>query len=73
MAKPNSVTTKVRRYLSDKLDPCPDMGEGWCVNCSLNGGKTAVISATGLRGHLEQHPPDERLMVYTSIRTEDPT
>jgi hypothetical protein len=55
MPKPNSIITKIRRELANRLQPCPDKGEAWCVNCTLNSGRTAVLSADGISPHTLEH------------------
>jgi hypothetical protein len=61
MAKPNSRTTRLRRFLVAILDPKPDPGEAWCLGCYLNGGQTRVLTADGTKAHAAEHtanPPD---------------
>jgi hypothetical protein len=60
MADPNSVTTRLRRWLAERLNVQPDIGEGWCLNCSLNGGRTRVISATAIEAHAREHTASEQ-------------
>jgi hypothetical protein len=66
MAKPNSWLTRIRRKLADKLDPMPDKGEGWCVGCSLNNGRTIVTNADGLENHVGLHPDREYVKVVAN-------
>ena len=55
MADPNSVTTRVRMIMVRWLDPSPDPGEAWCMECSLHGGRTLILNATGHEEHLGKH------------------
>ena len=55
MARPNSLTTRLRRWAVRKLVVGPDPGEAWCMWCQLNGGKTAVVSASGYLIHVAEH------------------
>lgn len=55
MAKPNSLTTHIRRALASMLEPRPDIGEAWCIGCRLNQDKTAVIPVDGIVNHTEFH------------------
>jgi len=47
----------------------PPPGEAWCVKCSLNGGKTRIVSPGGLRHHIDQHPPKDIIDLRASWRT----
>ena len=64
---PNSRLTRLRRRLADILEPLPANGEGWCIDCTLNGGRTLVISADGYRrhvaGHVTEHGPGEQVRI----------
>ena len=55
MANPNSLLVKVRFRLVRWLDPFPDQGEAWCINCVMNDGRTIILSASGHLHHVEQH------------------
>jgi hypothetical protein len=55
MPNPNSLPTKVRIRLSQWIDPHPDKGEAWCMDCTLNGGRTIILNANGHREHVEAH------------------
>lgn len=57
MAKPDSPVTRLRRHLAALIEPSPDPGEAWCVYCTLNDGRTLIVSADGIREHVEQHVP----------------
>ncbi len=59
MAQPNSLLTIVRRWLALKIHPFPDVGEAWCVNCAVNGGKTTIISAMGMEHHINAHDKND--------------
>lgn len=55
MAKPNSLTTLIRRYICHLIEPLPPEGEVWCNDCTLNGGETLAISSAIALHHLELH------------------
>ena len=55
MANPYSLLTRIRFSLSRWLDPYPDKGEAWCLDCNLNDGKTLILNANGHSDHLERH------------------
>ncbi len=55
MANPNTVLTRVRLRLVRWLDPYPDQGEAWCMNCAMNNGRTVILSASGHVQHVEKH------------------
>lgn len=55
MAKPNSALTLIRRILVRIIEPGPDPGEAWCLDCSLNGGRTLVLPADGYKPHAISH------------------
>lgn len=59
MPNPNSIPTKVRIILARWLDPHPDSGEAWCMDCQLNGGRTIILNANGHREHVETHRTTE--------------
>lgn len=59
MAKPNSFTTVIRNTIVKLLDPYPDAGEAWCIDCSKNNGLTLVLPESGATKHLEGHAADE--------------
>lgn len=50
-----SLLTKVRLELARVIDPFPDPGEGWCVNCSMNAGKTLILSSSSVEKHVDKH------------------
>jgi hypothetical protein len=52
---PNSRLTRFRRRLAQIIEPLPANGEGWCIDCTLNGGRTLVISPDGYRQHVSEH------------------
>ncbi len=58
MANPNSLLTGLRFRVCRWLEPYPDKGEAWCMNCTLNGGRTLIMNATGHTEHVEQHRDD---------------
>lgn len=55
MANPNSLSTRIRFYLARWLDPYPDRGEAWCMECALNEGRTLILNADGHADHVERH------------------
>lgn len=55
MASPTSWLTRVRMVLARWVEPKPDPGEAWCIGCSLNSGRTAVVSAAGHQEHAQVH------------------
>lgn len=55
MAKPNSLTTLIRRYICRLIEPLPPSGEVWCYDCQLNGGETLAMSSSIALYHLELH------------------
>ena len=63
MADPDSRLTGFRRWLAQRIEPLPDAGEAWCVDCTLNGGRTALLSATGYEDHASRHPSDEEISI----------
>lgn len=58
MANPYSRLTKIRFALSRWLDPYPDRGEAWCMDCELNDGRTLILNAAAHAEHLHQHRAD---------------
>jgi hypothetical protein len=69
VSRPNSRLTRVRRKLARQIAPGPAAGEGWCVDCALNQGRTLVLSADGTTGHVQWHreqEPDGRMHVQTA-------
>ena len=55
MANPHSLLTLVRFRLARWVDPYPDKGEAWCMDCVLNGGRTLILNAAGHPVHVAQH------------------
>ena len=55
MPNPNSSLTRFRLTLVRWLDPYPDKGEAWCLNCAMNDGKTLIVNASGHLQHVRQH------------------
>jgi hypothetical protein len=52
---PNSAFTRFRRWLAIVIEPRPDPGELWCIDCSQNNGRTLILGADSMRAHLETH------------------
>jgi hypothetical protein len=59
MSDPNSRLTRLRRRAARIVEPRPDPGEAWCTDCTLNDGRTLVVSADGMREHAERHVREE--------------
>jgi hypothetical protein len=55
MSNPHSRLTKTRFALSRWLDPYPDKGEAWCMDCTLNDGRTLILNAAAHADHVERH------------------
>ena len=55
MARPDSLTTRLRILIARRLEPMPDPGEAWCVGCSMNDGRTLVVSVNGIWDHAKKH------------------
>jgi hypothetical protein len=68
MHDPNSLIVRFRRWLANIIGVRPDPGEGWCLGCKLNGGRTKIIPADGLREHVDQHAPGDYVHIETSNR-----
>lgn len=68
MTDPNSLLTRLRRRLVSWADPGPDVGEAWCVDCTMNAGRTVVLPADGSRKHMELHAR-ENPKAHITIRT----
>jgi hypothetical protein len=66
MNDPNSLVVRFRRWLARAIEVRPDPGEGWCLGCCLNGGRTIIISAEALREHVELHAPGDYVQIETS-------
>jgi hypothetical protein len=47
------------------IEPQPPAGEAWCVNCSLNGGRTLVIPVNRYGPHLQSHQGSKALIKMT--------
>jgi hypothetical protein len=55
VANPDSAVTRFRRFLAAVIEPRPDPGEAWCLNCCLCGDHTLVITPDGVDAHAELH------------------
>jgi hypothetical protein len=66
MKDPNSIVVKFRRRLARAIDVKPDAGEGWCLSCKLNGGRTKVIPVNGLREHVDLHSSGDYVHIETT-------
>lgn len=65
MTDPNSITARLRFWLSDKLRVHPPPGEAWCVGCSMNGRKTKIVAVNGLNTHLRSHAKTDFVKILT--------
>jgi hypothetical protein len=75
MNNPNSLCVRLRLWLARKLDIGPDAGEGWCIKCSLHGGKTFITSADGIMPHVRLDHHGATVTARTSVpvcKNEDP-
>lgn len=69
MANPNSLLTKIRFHLARWLDPFPDRGEAWCMDCAVNNGRTLILNANGHADHVRQHTGSgDKTTSHISIR-----
>jgi hypothetical protein len=66
MRDPNSLIVRFRRWLARAIDVKPDAGEGWCLGCCLNGGRTKVIPGEGLRDHVDLHSSGDYVHIETT-------
>lgn len=66
MAKPNSLTTIIRRRLARIIEPLPPPDEVWCIDCIINEGWTFPLPAHMALHHLERHRDNEK-GVYVNI------
>lgn len=55
MADPNSLLTWARFRVARWIEPMPDPGEAWCMNCMMNGGRTLVVAVNNHRDHSVVH------------------
>jgi hypothetical protein len=72
VTRPNSLLTKVRTVLASKLDPWPDSNEGWCIDCSLNAGKTIIVPVSGVDHHTREHREADPA-AYIKLRWSQPS
>jgi hypothetical protein len=75
MNNPNGLYIRFRLWLARKLDVGPDAGEGWCLNCAINGGKTLITSADGIMNHVRLDHHGATVTARTSVpvcNDEDP-
>jgi hypothetical protein len=70
MTRPDSLLTRLRRQLARIIEPGPDPGEAWCLDCALNEGRTLIVSADGFRDHAGQHASGERVRIQVAWPTE---
>jgi hypothetical protein len=65
MTNPNTFITRFRRKLVKLIEPMPDAGEGWCIDCTLSPGRkrTVVFPADALENHVSNHQIDEVLAI----------
>lgn len=55
MSHPNSRLTRFRNWLARRIEVYPGLNEAWCIDCTLNDGKTMVLGATAAYGHADRH------------------
>jgi hypothetical protein len=55
VSSPYSLLTRLRVRLARRIEPYPDAGEAWCMDCALNGGRTLIVPSSGHREHVELH------------------
>lgn len=55
MRKPDSLIARIRRKIAGIIEPCPDIGEAWCIGCKLRDGKTAIFPVDAVGVHLAVH------------------
>lgn len=70
MATPDGLFTLIREVLSEKIAPGPKQGEGWCVRCSHNEGRTLVMPADQTLQHAESHRNDNPMGYVKILFTE---
>lgn len=72
MAKPNSLTTLLRRWLAEEIKPYPNKGEAWCQDCVMNDGDTLVLDSSIAMNHLNAHRgmPGHRVSMIGNIYEE---
>lgn len=63
MAKPNSVTTKIRQLLVTAITPYPKPGLAWCIDCKYNDGLTWEMLESVIRTHVEGHNKADHVSV----------
>jgi hypothetical protein len=68
MHDPNSIVVRFRRWLANVIGVRPDPGEGWCLGCCLNDGRTKVIPGDGLREHVDLHASGDYVHIETTKR-----
>lgn len=66
MARANSAATRVRQWVIRKIEPFPDLGEAWCIDCRLNGGKTQIFPENSMRSHVMKHQSTDFVKVVAS-------
>jgi hypothetical protein len=69
MPKPNSFTTVLRRAIVKIVEPLPEAGYAWCLDCALNQGKTKVLHADRWFFHVEKHGSND--YVEISMRSKN--
>lgn len=64
MAQPNSLLTLIRRAIIKRIEPRPDPGEGWCMECDLTPDRrTVVIPADSINTHILLHGPNSHVKI----------
>lgn len=68
MPNPNSKLTLIRRAIVKIVEPLPSEGEAWCLDCSLNNGKTIVYLCESVANHVRSHPHGIKVKVLVTAR-----
>lgn len=55
MRNPGSIMARIRFTLAQAIEPSPDIGEAWYLDCRLNDMKTVVIPADSMFKHAVRH------------------
>lgn len=50
---PTALMTRFRAKLAKKIQPHPAPGYAWCIDCSVNGGRTTVFMAESIENHVK--------------------
>lgn len=75
MAAPDSWLTRLRRRAAAAIEPFPAPGEAWCIRCTMNAGRTLIVSADGTRDHVLRHraeDPAGKILIKTTWPSRPP-